>query len=69
MAIVPEESSITDLLQRWSTGDLLALEALIPLVHGELHTLADRYLQRESHEATAPRMARKLDPPGACQEL
>lgn len=54
MAEVPEESSITDLLQRWSTGDPQALEALIPRVHGELHALADQYLQREAHEATAP---------------
>jgi hypothetical protein len=46
---MPEESSITELLQRWSTGDPLALEALIPRVHGE-HLC----LQRESHEATAP---------------
>lgn len=51
---MPEESSITELLQRWSTGDPLALEALIPRVHGELHALAHLYLQRESHEATAP---------------
>jgi len=51
---MPEESSITDLLHRWSTGDPLALEALIPRVHGELHALADLYLQRETHEATAP---------------
>jgi len=54
MEAIPEESSITDLLQRWSTGDPLALEALIPRVHGELHALADLYLQRETHEATAP---------------
>jgi RNA polymerase sigma factor (TIGR02999 family) len=54
MTDVPEESSITDLLQRWSTGDPLALEALIPRVHGELHALANHYLQREAHEATAP---------------
>ena len=54
MAAMPEESSITELLQRWSTGDPLALEALIPRVHGELHALAHLYLQRESHEATAP---------------
>lgn len=54
MAAMPEESSITDLLHRWSTGDPLALETLIPRVHGELHALADLYLQRETHEATAP---------------
>jgi len=38
---------ITELLVRWKNGDPEALNALIPLVHGELHRLAQRHLSRE----------------------
>jgi len=38
---------VTRLLQDWSNGDARALEALMPLVYGELHRLASRYLSRE----------------------
>jgi len=51
---VPKEESITELLRRWSAGNPQALEALIPLVHRELHDLAGRYLRQEAFETTAP---------------
>jgi RNA polymerase sigma factor (TIGR02999 family) len=51
---LPEEDSITELLRRWSAGSPDALEALIPLVHRELHDLAGQYLRREAFESTAP---------------
>lgn len=35
------------LLQNWSGGDRAALDALMPLVHDELHRLARSYLSRE----------------------
>jgi RNA polymerase sigma factor (TIGR02999 family) len=38
---------ITRELQRWSDGDKLALEELLPLVYDELHRQASRYLSRE----------------------
>ena len=42
----PEE--ITKMLRAWSEdGEREALDALLPLVHEELHRQAHRYLQRE----------------------
>jgi RNA polymerase sigma factor (TIGR02999 family) len=38
---------VTQLLQAWSDGDHAALEKLVPLVYGELHRLAKRYMARE----------------------
>ena len=38
---------VTRLLQAWCSGDRKALEELMPLVHGELHRLAHRYMLRE----------------------
>jgi RNA polymerase sigma factor (TIGR02999 family) len=38
---------ITELLVRWRNGDSGALDALIPLVYGELHRLAQYHLARE----------------------
>ena len=38
---------ITQLLLKWSDGDSSARERLMPLVYGELHSLAARYLRRE----------------------
>jgi RNA polymerase sigma factor (TIGR02999 family) len=43
---------ITRLLLEWQGGSAEALERLIPLVYGELHTLASRYLSRERREHT-----------------
>jgi RNA polymerase sigma factor (TIGR02999 family) len=48
---------VTGLLELWSQGDQLALERLVPLVYGELHRLAQRYMadERPGHtlQATA----------------
>jgi RNA polymerase sigma-70 factor (ECF subfamily) len=46
---VPESASseISLLLEAWSRGDQSAFEKLVPLVHGELHRLAHRYMARE----------------------
>jgi len=38
---------VTKLLREWSEGDERALEALLPLVHDELHRLAHQHMQRE----------------------
>ena len=38
---------VTELLQAWSEGDQAALEKLMPLVYGELHRLAKRYMAQE----------------------
>jgi RNA polymerase sigma-70 factor (ECF subfamily) len=38
---------VTRLLENWSNGDRQALDALIPLVHDELHRVARGYLARE----------------------
>ncbi len=50
-------SEVTHLLDEWSRGDRKALDALMPLVHAELHQLARRYVARErpghSLQATA----------------
>ncbi len=43
----PSQADVTQLLVSWGNGDQQALERLIPLVYGELHRLADRYLRRE----------------------
>src|SRR5215831_5568007 len=38
---------VTRLLRAWRQGDSSALEDLIPLVYGELHRIAERYMRRE----------------------
>ncbi len=38
---------VTQLLQAWCGGDEKALEGLVPLVYGELHRIAHRYMLRE----------------------
>jgi len=43
---------VTGLLRRWSTGDEIAFEQLLPLVYDELHRLAVRYLSRERAAVT-----------------
>lgn len=40
-------TDVTGLLQLWSEGDERAFDRLIPLVYGELHRMAYRYLARE----------------------
>jgi RNA polymerase sigma factor (TIGR02999 family) len=44
--------TITRLLLDWRSGDLQALDQLIPLVHRELRRLARHYLRRQRSEAT-----------------
>ena len=50
-------TNVTQLLVSWSSGDRAALEALTPLVHGELRRLAARFMagERPGHilQATA----------------
>jgi RNA polymerase sigma factor (TIGR02999 family) len=46
MASAPPRE-VTRLLHDWSHGDRAALDALIPLVHAELHRLARGFLARE----------------------
>jgi RNA polymerase sigma-70 factor (ECF subfamily) len=43
----PRADQITQLLQSWSQGDQGAIEKLAPLVYGELHRLAQRYMSNE----------------------
>lgn len=43
----PPPREVTRLLQDWSDGDRAALDALIPLVHAELHRLARGFMSRE----------------------
>ena len=40
------DGDVTRLLARWATGDRAALDALMPIVYGELRKIADAYLQR-----------------------
>ncbi len=46
------EPGITRLLHEWRSGNAEALQRLIPLVYGELHTLASRYLSHERRDHT-----------------
>jgi RNA polymerase sigma factor (TIGR02999 family) len=48
----PRSEQITELLQSWSQGDPGAMEKLVPLVYGELHRLAQRYMSDERPEHT-----------------
>ncbi len=50
MATTPSE--ITGLLKRWSAGDLLARDQLIPLVYDRLRRLAHRRLRNAAVEQT-----------------
>ena len=43
----PAKSDLTSLLRIWSDGDERAFEQVIPLVYGELHRMALRYLAGE----------------------
>ena len=48
----PSGSEITQLLRAWNGGDEGALQELIPIVYGELHRMARRYMARESPDHT-----------------
>jgi RNA polymerase sigma factor (TIGR02999 family) len=43
---------VTELLRTWSAGDRSALDALVPLVHQQLKSLARRHLARERRNHT-----------------
>jgi RNA polymerase sigma-70 factor (ECF subfamily) len=43
----PAPQDVTKLLSEWSRGDRAALEALMPLVYGELRRVAGHYLKHE----------------------
>lgn len=42
-----ETQEVTQLLQKWSDGDLAALEKLTPVIYSELYRIAKRYMNRE----------------------
>src|SRR3954462_2709880 len=44
---MPVAGSITQLLQGWREGRAEALDALLPYIYDELHSLASSYLRRE----------------------
>ena len=48
----PTSQEVTRLLVAWRNGDQEALERLTPLVYGELHRLAHRFMRRESPDHT-----------------
>lgn len=48
----PGGPDITRLLREWRGGNPEALQRLLPLVYGELHTLASRYLSHERRDHT-----------------
>jgi RNA polymerase sigma-70 factor, ECF subfamily len=52
MPNVASSQSLTELLLEWRAGDSSALEKLAPLVYGELHRIAHRYMQRERNGHT-----------------
>lgn len=43
---------VTALLLAWGDGDQAALDRLMPIVYGELHRLAQRYMRREGNAGT-----------------
>ena len=43
----PDQANITVLLHEWQNGSQEAFDRLVPLVYGELHTIASRHLGRE----------------------
>ena len=48
----PSTHEITQLLQAWGNGDEQALEKFTPLVYGELHRAAHRYMARQAPDHT-----------------
>ena len=44
---MPSRTDITELLERWRTGERTAGEELAPVLYGELHRLAARYMAGE----------------------
>jgi len=52
-----EAGEVTRLLQAWAAGDGSALDALWPLVHDDLRSMARRHLARERNDHTLQRTA------------
>lgn len=52
MSGTPPGGDVTQLLQRWSTGDRNALDDLMPLVYVELRKIAEGYFSRERSSHT-----------------
>jgi RNA polymerase sigma factor (TIGR02999 family) len=48
----PASADVTKLLLRWSEGDAMALEQLLPVVYRELHHMARRYMAGERPDHT-----------------
>lgn len=49
---IPTQESVTDLLRAWRNGDDEALNRLMPLIHDELHKIAEHALRRERRNHT-----------------
>src|SRR5436853_7293423 len=45
---------VTQLLERWNSGDQAALNELMPLVYGELHRLAESFFRRQKNHTLQP---------------
>lgn len=48
------EQGVTQLLERWNSGDQAALNELMPLVYGELHRLAKSHFRRQQNHTLQP---------------
>lgn len=49
---MPTPGEVTRILQAWGRGDQQAVNRLMPLVYGELRSLARRYMRRERSDHT-----------------
>ncbi|HLA95234.1 MAG TPA: sigma-70 family RNA polymerase sigma factor, partial [Pyrinomonadaceae bacterium] len=51
---MPDSTSqdVTQMLKKWSDGDIDALEDLTPIIYAELHKIAKRYMGRERGDHT-----------------
>jgi RNA polymerase sigma-70 factor, ECF subfamily len=45
--VTSNDGEVTRLLKAMNSGDLSAVERLLPLVYSELHRLASSYMRRE----------------------
>jgi RNA polymerase sigma factor (TIGR02999 family) len=53
MSSTPDQpGQVTQLLERWASGDQSALDELTPLVYNELRNVAEAYLRRERPDHT-----------------
>jgi RNA polymerase sigma factor (TIGR02999 family) len=47
-----QQSEVTELLQRWRTGETDAFDKLVPVIYDDLHKVASSYLMRERTDHT-----------------